>query len=170
MTDASTKPRDSDAASDDRQAKPGSDLPSTQVAGDQTGEGSTIEGVAQEPESEVAPEAGNGKKDEARDDSKGIADDIDNADGPEDGERGEEEEEDEDEDEDEQDEEEDDEDEDDEDEDDDEEEEEEPKLKYARLTQHLSPIYRGGDATSSLLVAGDKMIAGTALGIVVSPS
>ncbi|EFQ35662.1 WD domain-containing protein [Colletotrichum graminicola M1.001] len=51
-----------------------------------------------------------------------------------------------------------DEDEDDEDEDD---EDEEPRLKYARLTQHLGPIYRNGDATSSFLVAGDKMIIGT---------
>ncbi|KAK4238788.1 hypothetical protein C8A03DRAFT_33185 [Achaetomium macrosporum] len=48
------------------------------------------------------------------------------------------------------------------DEDDDEEEEdEEPKLKYARLTQHLGPVYRNGDATSAFLVAGDKMIVGT---------
>ncbi|KAM3088924.1 Vacuolar protein sorting-associated protein 41 [Clarireedia jacksonii] len=42
-------------------------------------------------------------------------------------------------------------------EDDDEEEEEEPKLKYARITSHLGPIYRNGDATSTFLVAGDKM-------------
>ncbi|KZL63257.1 wd domain-containing protein [Colletotrichum incanum] len=55
-----------------------------------------------------------------------------------------------------------DEDEDDEDDDDDDDEEdEEPRLKYARLTQHLGPIYRNGDATSSFLVAGDKMIIGT---------
>lgn len=40
----------------------------------------------------------------------------------------------------------------------DEEEDEEPKLKYARLTQHLNPVYRNGDATSSFLVAGDKMV------------
>jgi hypothetical protein len=49
-----------------------------------------------------------------------------------------------------------------EDEDDDNEEEEdedeEPKLKYARLTQHLGPVYRNGDATSAFLVAGDKMV------------
>lgn len=59
-----------------------------------------------------------------------------------------------------------DEEEDDEDEDEDEEEEsdeedeeeEEPKLKYARLTQHLGPVYRNGDATSAFLVAGDKMV------------
>ncbi|KAM4056582.1 clathrin and VPS domain-containing protein [Hirsutella rhossiliensis] len=49
--------------------------------------------------------------------------------------------------------------EDDDDEDDD--EEEEPQLKYARLTQHLSPVYRNGDATSAFIVAGDKMIIGT---------
>ena len=53
----------------------------------------------------------------------------------------------------------------DDDEDDEEEEEdeedEEPKLKYARLTQHLGAVYRNGDATSAFLVAGDKMIVGT---------
>ena len=42
-----------------------------------------------------------------------------------------------------------------------EDEDEEPRLKYARLTQHLGPVYRNGDATSSFLVAGDKMIIGT---------
>lgn len=55
----------------------------------------------------------------------------------------------------------DDEEEDDDDEEDDEEDEdddEEPRLKYARLTQHLGPIYRNGDATSAFLVAGDKMV------------
>ncbi|WZH46220.1 uncharacterized protein QYS62_007292 [Fusarium acuminatum] len=62
---------------------------------------------------------------------------------------------DDDEDEDEDDEEEDDE-EDDEEEDDD---DEEPKLKYARLTQHLNGVYRNGDATSAFLVAGDKMVS-----------
>ncbi|POR36954.1 Vacuolar protein sorting-associated protein 41, partial [Tolypocladium paradoxum] len=49
----------------------------------------------------------------------------------------------------------------DEDEDEDDEEDEEPLLKYARLTQHLSAVYRNGDATSAFLVAGDKMIVGT---------
>ncbi len=43
-------------------------------------------------------------------------------------------------------------------EDEDEDEDEEPKLKYARLTQHLGPVYRNGDATSSFLVGGDKMV------------
>jgi len=60
----------------------------------------------------------------------------------------------------------DDDDDDEEDDDDDEEEEDddddgdddEPKLKYARLTQHLSTVYRNGDATSSFIVAGDKMV------------
>lgn len=54
----------------------------------------------------------------------------------------------------------DDEDDDDDDEEDEEEEEEEeePQLKYARLTQHLSPVYRNGDATSAFIVAGDKMV------------
>lgn len=47
--------------------------------------------------------------------------------------------------------------------DDDEEEDEdgaddEPKLKYSRLTSSLGPVYRNGDATSSFLVAGDKMV------------
>ena len=50
----------------------------------------------------------------------------------------------------------DDDDEDESDEDDD--EDEEPKLKYARLTQHLGAVYRNGDATSAFLVAGDKMV------------
>lgn len=44
------------------------------------------------------------------------------------------------------------------DDDEEEEEEEEPQLKYARLTQHLSAVYRNGDATSAFLVAGDKMV------------
>jgi hypothetical protein len=35
---------------------------------------------------------------------------------------------------------------------------EEPKLKYSRLTSSLGPVYRNGDATSSFLVAGDKMV------------
>ncbi|EHK99622.1 putative Vacuolar protein sorting-associated protein 41 like protein [Glarea lozoyensis 74030] len=43
----------------------------------------------------------------------------------------------------------------------DDEEEEEPKLKYARLTSYLAPVYRNGDATSIFLVAGDKMFIGT---------
>ena len=41
---------------------------------------------------------------------------------------------------------------------DDEGDEDEPKLKYARLTSHLLPVYRNGDATSAFLVAGDKMV------------
>ncbi|EXJ84990.1 hypothetical protein A1O3_05665 [Capronia epimyces CBS 606.96] len=44
-----------------------------------------------------------------------------------------------------------------EDEEEDEEDEEEPRLKYATLTRNLSPLYRNGDATSTFLVAGDKM-------------
>lgn len=43
--------------------------------------------------------------------------------------------------------------------DDDDGEEDEPKLKYARLTAHLLPVYRNGDATSAFLVAGDKMVS-----------
>ncbi|KAL7619396.1 Vacuolar protein sorting-associated protein 41 [Parahypoxylon ruwenzoriense] len=49
----------------------------------------------------------------------------------------------------------------DEEEEEEEEEDDEPKLKYARLTQHMSAVYRNGDATSAFLVAGDKMIVGT---------
>jgi hypothetical protein len=45
-----------------------------------------------------------------------------------------------------------------EDDEDDEEDDDEPKLKYARLTGHLGPVYRNGDATSAFLVAGDKMV------------
>src|SRR5690606_12393891 len=41
-------------------------------------------------------------------------------------------------------------------------EEEEPKLKYTRLTKSLGAVYRNGDAVSSLLVAGDKMVIATA--------
>ncbi|KAK0649704.1 hypothetical protein B0T16DRAFT_350611 [Cercophora newfieldiana] len=48
-----------------------------------------------------------------------------------------------------------------EEEEEDDDEDEEPKLKYARLTPHLGSVYRNGDATSSFLVAGDKMILGT---------
>jgi hypothetical protein len=44
------------------------------------------------------------------------------------------------------------------DDDDDEGEDEEPKLKYSRLTSNLLPLYRNGDATSSFMVAGDKMV------------
>jgi vacuolar protein sorting-associated protein 41 len=48
-----------------------------------------------------------------------------------------------------------------EEEEDEEDEDEEPKLKYARLTQHLSAVYRNGDMTSTFIVAGDKMIIGS---------
>ncbi|KAJ4387397.1 Vacuolar protein sorting-associated protein 41 [Gnomoniopsis smithogilvyi] len=48
-----------------------------------------------------------------------------------------------------------------EDEEDEDEEDEEPRLKYARLTQNLAGVYKNADATSSFLVAGDKMIIGT---------
>jgi len=37
-------------------------------------------------------------------------------------------------------------------------EDEEPRLKYAYLTKHLGSVYRNGDATSTFLVAGDKMV------------
>lgn len=44
------------------------------------------------------------------------------------------------------------------DEEEDDEDEEEPRLKYAPLTKHLTPLYRNGDASSVFLVAGDKMV------------
>lgn len=46
----------------------------------------------------------------------------------------------------------------DEEDEDDDEEDDEPKLKYARLTGQLGSVYRNGDAMSSFLVAGDKMV------------
>lgn len=42
--------------------------------------------------------------------------------------------------------------------DDDDDDDDEPRLKYAYLTKHLGSIYRNGDATSTFLVAGDKMV------------
>lgn len=53
------------------------------------------------------------------------------------------------------------------DDDQDEQEDDEPKLKYHRLTGNLSSVYRGGDATSSFIVSGDKMILGSHNGNVV---
>lgn len=35
---------------------------------------------------------------------------------------------------------------------------EEPHLKYAYLTKHLRSVYRNGDATSTFLSTGDKMV------------
>lgn len=52
---------------------------------------------------------------------------------------------------------EDDEDSDDDDEEEDE-EEEEPELKYATVTKRIGPVFRNGDAISSILVSGDKMV------------
>lgn len=54
-------------------------------------------------------------------------------------------------------------------EDDDDDDDEEPRLKYARLTQHLGGVYKNADATSSFLVAGDKMVIGTHNGNIVGP-
>lgn len=45
-----------------------------------------------------------------------------------------------------------------EEEDDEDEEDEEPRLKYASLTKSQGPVYRNGDAASTFLVAGDKMV------------
>jgi hypothetical protein len=39
-----------------------------------------------------------------------------------------------------------------------EEEDDEPRLKYARLTGNLGGVYRNGDATSTVTIAGDKMV------------
>jgi vacuolar protein sorting-associated protein 41 len=36
---------------------------------------------------------------------------------------------------------------------------EEPKLKYHRLTDSLTSAYKNGDATSSFLVSGDKLVS-----------
>lgn len=49
----------------------------------------------------------------------------------------------------------------------DDDDDEEPRLKYARLTQHLGGVYKNADATSSFLVAGDKMVIGTHNGNIV---
>ena len=87
---------------------------------------------------------------------------------PKDVKSSEEEEEDDDDENEEDDEDEDDEDEEEDDDDDGDDEDDEPTLKYARLTPHLSAVYRNGDATSSFLVAGDKMIAATHDGNIVS--
>jgi hypothetical protein len=46
----------------------------------------------------------------------------------------------------------------DDDDDDDEDDDEEPQLTYTRLTDKFGSCYRNGDATSSFLVAGDKMV------------
>jgi hypothetical protein len=45
-----------------------------------------------------------------------------------------------------------------EEEEDDDDDEEEPQLKYLYLTKSLGAVYRNGDATSSFLTAGDKMV------------
>ncbi|KAL4884835.1 hypothetical protein BJY04DRAFT_233079 [Aspergillus karnatakaensis] len=43
----------------------------------------------------------------------------------------------------------------------DDDEDEEPHLKYAYVTKQLGSVYRNGDATSTFLAAGDKMVIGT---------
>jgi len=55
------------------------------------------------------------------------------------------------------------------DDDEDEEPDEEPKLKYSRLTASLGPVYRNGDATSTFMVAGDKMVRRLLPGLEPSP-
>lgn len=39
-----------------------------------------------------------------------------------------------------------------------EEEEDEPRLKYGSLTKSVGALYRNGDATSTFLLSGDKMV------------
>lgn len=41
---------------------------------------------------------------------------------------------------------------------DEDEDDEEPRLKYIYLTKCLPSLYRAGDATSALLVGGDRMV------------
>ncbi|KAL2831070.1 hypothetical protein BDW59DRAFT_140332 [Aspergillus cavernicola] len=43
----------------------------------------------------------------------------------------------------------------------DDDEDDEPHLKYSYLTKQLGAVYRNGDATSTFLAAGDKMVTGT---------
>ncbi|PHH79165.1 hypothetical protein CDD82_2560 [Ophiocordyceps australis] len=88
-----------------------------------------------------APMAGNGTAGTAKQDKR--ADSDEEEDGDDEGEQDEQD------------------DDDDDDDDDEDEDDEEPRLKYARLTQHLGPVYRSGDATSAFLLGGDKMIIGT---------
>lgn len=88
------------------------------------------------------PAAGDATKDDEVDRPEGV---HDGAEGTTEGDSEEEEEEEEDDQEEEED-------------DEDDEDDDEPRLKYARLTQHLGPVYRNADATSSSLVAGDKMV------------
>lgn len=132
------------------------------------------DGHAHEADNGATPAAVAGTAVETDEDDGEVAEDTDNEDEVDDKrvqedeeQEGGEEEEDEDEEEaEDEDEDEDDEDENDDD-DDDEEDDDEPRLKYARLTQHLGAVYRNGDSTSAFLVAGDKMIIGTHKGNVV---
>lgn len=114
-----------------------------------TSEGGSDHGHSHESEHHGSPEIAGGDTDEEEEEGEGEQDEA-----AEDHE-GEAVKGDEDEDEDEEEEEEEDEEDDDDDEDED---DDEPRLKYARLTQHLGPVYRNADATSSFLVAGDKMV------------
>lgn len=43
--------------------------------------------------------------------------------------------------------------------DEEEDEEEEPRLDYTSMTRKLTSVYQNGDATSTFLVAGDKMVS-----------
>lgn len=137
--------RDSEAQQPKHEQAPGSSESAQPVKDDSSDDG------AHESETEPVDKEG---KDEVKD-TKSQASNDGKAGEDGDQEETDEEEEEDDEDEDDDDDEDDDED---EDEDDEEDEDEEPKLKYARLTQHLNGVYRNGDATSAFLVAGDKMV------------
>lgn len=117
----------------------------------ETGTGGAVESEGERGEPKVGDDEEEEKEEEEEVGEKDSEESEDDEDGEEDDEDGEEEDEEEVEEEEEEEEEEDEEDEDDED-------DEEPRLKYARLTQHLGGVYRNGDATSAFLVAGDKMV------------
>jgi hypothetical protein len=145
MTESSPQPGDNDTHDDATIAKT-----STESA---PGRGTTA--IGEDTSSHVRAPSGGGAK--AEEGSK-VA--VGESSGDEDGSDDDEEEDEDDDNEEEEDEDDDNEEEEDEDDDNEEEEDEdeEPKLKYARLTQHLGPVYRNGDATSAFLVAGDKMV------------
>ncbi|KAF6828701.1 vacuolar assembly [Colletotrichum plurivorum] len=146
--EAQTKPaiEDSDTEREPRSPSPeassalqkGKEPQSELDAGDAVTASEGGAGPSAEKQAEVADTKEDGKGDDGNNDGDEEEEDEDDDDDDDDDDEEEEEEEDEDDDED-----------------------EEPRLKYARLTQHLGPIYRNGDATSSFLVAGDKMIIGT---------
>lgn len=147
--------RDSEAQQSEHEPAPGSSEsvpPAENGASDDGANGSETESVDEEggigAKEVKSPGSDNGKAiqdgDQGKKDGEEEVDDEDDESEDEEGDDDEEEDEDDD---------------DDDDEEDDEDEDEEPKLKYARLTQHLNGVYRNGDATSAFLVAGDKMVS-----------